>query len=138
MTIDWLFIGFALGFVSAAWICPAVNKAIKKIREKMKEHGNWISVKDRMPEPETEVLIVADRNGYKVVTTAMYEDGKMSTEDSAWNWYDTNFDYDEESDLYLIPEGWWEYRHYNAEEVWNNAVDDPVTHWMPLPGTTED
>lgn len=33
MTIDWLFIGFALGFVTAAWICPAVGKAYRKLTE---------------------------------------------------------------------------------------------------------
>ncbi len=94
----------------------------------------WISVDDRMPEPETEVLILAVRsNGYKVITTAMYENGKVSTEDSNWCWYDLDFDYDEENDVYLIPEGWWEYRHYNPDDVLNNAVDDKVTHWMPLP-----
>ena len=53
---------------------------------------NWISVKDRLPECEKEVLIVTD-NG--IITTAMYEDGKMSTDDSAWNWYDLDFYYDE-------------------------------------------
>lgn len=32
MTTDWLFIGYVLGFVTAAWICPAVKKIIKKWR----------------------------------------------------------------------------------------------------------
>ena len=95
--------------------------------------NEWISVKDRLPEPETEVLILADRRGYKVITTAMYEDGSISDEDSEWNWYDIDFNYDEENDKYLIPEGWWEYRHYNPDDVYDNAVDDKVTHWMPLP-----
>lgn len=99
-----------------------------------RNEGVWISVDDRMPEPETEVVILAVRsNGYKVITTAMYENGKVSTEDSIWSWYDIDFDYDEENDVYLIPEGWWEYRHYNPDDVLNNAVDDKVTHWMPLP-----
>ena len=41
--------------------------------------NNWISVKDRLPEAEQEVLILTE-NG--VITTAMYEDGTIYTEDS--------------------------------------------------------
>lgn len=93
----------------------------------------WISVKERLPDPETEVVILALRKNFKIMTTAMYEDGTVSTDDSIWNWYDIDFNYDEENDQYLIPEGWWEYRHYNPDDVYNNCVDDIVTHWMPLP-----
>lgn len=101
--------------------------------------AGWISVEDRLPGPEKEVLILAVRKNEAlqytgtVITTAMYEDGKISTEDSEWNWYDLDFDYDEENDRYLIPRGWWEYRHYNPDDVYNCCVDDVVTHWMPLP-----
>ena len=95
--------------------------------------AEWISVKERLPEPETEVVILALRKNFKIMTTAMYEDGTVSTDDSIWNWYDIDFNYDEENDQYLIPEGWWEYRHYNPDDVYNNCVDDIVTHWMPLP-----
>ena len=69
----------------------------------------------------------------ELITTAIYEDGKVSTEDSEWNWYDLDFNYDEENDCCYIPEGWWEYRHYNDDDVFNNPIDDEVTHWMPLP-----
>lgn len=92
--------------------------------------NNWISVKDRLPNPEEEVFIYT-QNG--TVTTAIYEDGKISTDDSIWCWYDVDFEYDEVNDTYLIPEGWWEYRHYNPDDVYNCAVDDVVTHWIPLP-----
>lgn len=95
---------------------------------------NWISVKERLPEPEVEVIVLAvSSNGYKTITTAMYEDGKTATDDSIWFWFEMDFDYDEENEQYLIPEGWWEYRHYNPDEVYNNVVNDVVTHWMPLP-----
>lgn len=92
--------------------------------------GEWISVKDRLPDAEQEVLILTEN---RVITTAMYEDGTVSTDDSCWDWYDADFDYDEGNDKYLICEGWWEYRHYNPDDVYNNCVDDRVTHWMPLP-----
>ena len=103
--------------------------------------SEWISVDERLPEPEKEVLILAIRryvymgevHEAHTITTAMYEDGTMSTEDSEWNWHDIDFIYDEENDVQYIPEGWWEYRHYNPDDVYNNAVDDKVTHWMPLP-----
>lgn len=29
MTIDWLFIGYLFGFITSAWIRPAVGKAYK-------------------------------------------------------------------------------------------------------------
>lgn len=99
----------------------------------------WISVKDRLPECEQEVLVrvkhkqYSSEKFYYVTTTAMHEDGTMNTEDSMWFWNDMEFDYDEENDVYLVPEGWWEYRHYNPDDVYNNMIDGEVTHWMTLP-----
>ena len=37
-----------------------------------------------------------------IITTAMYEDGTISKEDSEWNWYDIDFIYDEENDIEYI------------------------------------
>jgi hypothetical protein len=52
----------------------------------------WIPVTERLPEPETEVLVLAERKIYSfkegrvtthhTVTTGMYEDGSKNTEDS--------------------------------------------------------
>ncbi len=95
--------------------------------------NEWISVKEQLPEPERQVLVLTTRNGHTIVTDGMYENGKISTEASCWCWYDLDFDYDEENDLYLIPEGWWEYKHYNGDDEHNHLIDDVVTHWMPLP-----
>lgn len=102
--------------------------------------SEWISVKDRPPKPETEVFIYAEiRRDDKVIgyvtTTAIYEDGTIHTGESIWNWDDINYwgTYDEEADDYIIPEGWWEERHYNDDDTRNLQVDDFVTHWMLLP-----
>lgn len=94
---------------------------------------DWISVKDMLPQVEEDVLVLADRNGHKFVTIAIYENGSMTTEDSSWIWEADNFTYDEDRDTYIIPEGWWEDKVYNPDDVYNYPVDDVVTHWMPLP-----
>lgn len=99
----------------------------------------WIPVTERLPEPETDVLAVCNRNGYIFVVPAIYEDGKMLTQDSKWNWCDiyTYGLYNEEADDYYVPSGWWENRQFNPDDVYNNPVDCPVTHWMPLPEPPE-
>lgn len=101
----------------------------------LREKQRWIPVTERMPEPETGVLAVCNRNGYIFVIPAIYEDGKLLTQESAWNWSDIYCYglYDEEADDYYIPEGWWENRQFNPDDVYNNPVDCAVTHWMPLP-----
>ena len=104
--------------------------------------SEWISVKERLPECEQEVLISAVRK-YRckdetrtdnIITTALYEDGKMLEVNSKWRWEDIDYaGWNEEEDCGIIPEGWWEYRHYNPDEVYNNLVDDFIIAWMPLP-----
>lgn len=99
----------------------------------------WISVKDRLPENEQDVIICVERRHYsnpnrfiRIVAKAFYTDGKHSTEHTAYVWDNDCIDmeYDEENDVYLIPEGWWESIEYGEEF---SAVSDFVTHWMPLP-----
>lgn len=108
-------------------------------RDALREKQRWIPVAERLPEPETDVLAVCNRNGYIFVILAIYEAGKMLTRDSAWNWSDIYCYglYDEEADDYYIPEGWWENRQFNPDDVYNNPVDCAVTHWMPLPEAPE-
>lgn len=100
----------------------------------LREKPWWIPVAERLPEPETDVLAVCNRNGYIFVIPAIYEDGKKLTRDSAWNWSDIDCYglYDEEADDFYIPEGWWENRQFNPDDVYNNPVDCAVTHWMPM------
>lgn len=102
--------------------------------EKLHQNNTWISVKDKLPTAEVEVLVYTKG---KIITTAMYEDGTIREENSMWHWdgleYWNDTNYDEENDSYIIPEGWWEYRHYNPDDVYNNPIDDEVLFWQPLP-----
>lgn len=109
-------------------------------RDALREKQRWVPVTERMPKPEIDVLIVCNRNGYRFVAPAIYEDGKMLTQDSVWNWNEiyTYGLYSEEADDYYIPEGWWENRQFNPDDVYNNPVDCAVTHWMPLPEAPEE
>ena len=109
--------------------------------------NEWIDASIQKPPCEKEVLIKCRRvwKTYSVrlgadieqesifITTAMYEDGTMNTEESNWNWYECDFEYDEENDWWIIPEGWWEYNHFNDDDEYNNEVDCEVVAWMELP-----
>ena len=68
----------------------------------------WIPITERLPKPETEVMIVCNRNGRRFIATAIHEDGTLFVGDSNWNWNDIceYGCYDEERDDYLIPECW--------------------------------
>lgn len=106
----------------------------------------WIPVSERLPECEQEVLICTMKRVYvskktgmdwceePVITPALYEDGTMLEVNSKWRWEDIDYaGWDEEEDCGIIPEGWWENRHFNPDEVYNNIVDKKVVAWMPLP-----
>ena len=96
----------------------------------------WRNPETDPPKVETEMLILYrnDIDGYSI-TTAHYEDGSVFLQDSVWYWEDLPDwgTYDEERDDYKIPKGWWEYRHFNLDGVYNNKIDRPVVGWMPLP-----
>lgn len=101
----------------------------------------WIPVTERLPECEQEVLICTEKKIVgrdvcidSIVTPAIYEDGTMLEVESMWSWYDMDFDeWDDEEDCGIIPMGWFENRHFNPDDVYNNPVDRKVVAWMPLP-----
>lgn len=133
----------ALDALQAPEICninPRHIELIKNIPAADVAPVGWISVKDKLPEPETEVLAVCVRNGYRFICPVIYEDGTKLTQNSIWNWYelDNYGTYSEENDDYFVPEGWWENRQFTPDDVYNNPVDCAVTHWMPLPDPPKD
>ena len=96
----------------------------------------WRNPETDPPKVEEEVLIMYQTaSGGCGITTAHYEDGTLLSQDSIFCWDELAAwgELDEEHDDYIIPKGWWEYRHFNQDEVYNNRVDYPVRGWMPLP-----
>ena len=99
----------------------------------------WIPCSERLPENETEVEIscirkyigAGDKKKVAYFTArAFYTDGTMTTEDSSYVWEDCdNWEYDEEKDAYIIPEGWWECVTFSDEF---GVVDAEVIAWQPL------
>jgi len=96
-------------------------------------HNGWIPVDERMPKAEEEVLVCIKGYRTDIITSAIYEDGEVRENESVWNWQDIDGEWDEDEDCYIIPEGWWEYRHFNPDDIYNNVIDREVTAWMPLP-----
>ena len=93
--------------------------------------GEWIPCIERLPKAEEKVWIQTERGK---VCFAMYEDGTISEDDSAWHWYDLHFDkWDEENDCGIIPEGWWEWTEFHPDVEFDCPVDEVVVAWMPLP-----
>lgn len=119
-------------------IIEIVNQLAEEMGVSKMENTTWIPCSERLPTVETKVLILAKRKyrdgSFKnIITTAMYEDGTMLENDSRWRWEDIEGKWDEENDCYIIPEGWWEDKMYNADGELNHLVDDEVLYWQPLP-----
>ena len=108
------------------------------IEQTAAEYNNgWIPVESgKLPENEKEVEITFRKKHYKTGETlyltarAFYEDGTITTEDSAYGWSGTdNWEYCEEKDACIIPEGW--YEGVSFAEVFG-IVDMPVIAWRYL------
>jgi hypothetical protein len=115
-------------------VIPTIEKA--PTIEPEKAFPEWRNPETDPPKVEEEVLIMYQTaSGECGITTAHYEDGTLLSQDSIFYWDELAAwgKLDEEHDDYIIPKGWWEYRHFNQDEVYNNRVDYPVVGWMPLP-----
>lgn len=120
---------FAKNYDGSVAECVTIGAAERILRKHTKNDG-WIPVEKGLPECEQEVFILTERG---TETTALYEDGKILESKSKWYWNDIEGEWDDEEDCMIIPEGWWEYRHFNPDDVYNNVVDEKVIAWHPLP-----
>ena len=89
---------------------------------------------DDLPEVEREVEVacLAD-SGITTYTHGLYENGKVRESKSKWYWCELYMYgiYCEDIDEYLIPEGWWEWSHYNPER-YSNIIDDKIIAWREI------
>lgn len=94
----------------------------------------WIPVSERLPESGERVLACCrvkwlGGGGRTYVCAAFHSAPKTETCVSSDG---IDMEYDEETDEYYLPEGWWEVIN-NWDDYSFVAIGDFVTHWMPLP-----
>lgn len=115
---------------------PSVSDYAEECKYFKPKANVWIPCSERLPENEKEVEITYTGEQYitgeKLYLTAraFYEDGTFTTENSAYSWEETdNWEYDEKTDAYMIPQGWFE--SVSFTEVFG-VIDMPVIAWRPI------
>lgn len=77
-------------------------------------------------------LIVDNFAGGGGASTGIYEDGTVAEADSTWC-LEASGEWIESYGCYVIPVGWFEYKHYSHEGCCLNcAIEDEVIAWMPF------
>ena len=97
----------------------------------------WVAVSERLPESERTVLayyLNSHNKGRRI--RAEYIAAKTKGADDGWD-EEYTAEYDEETDQYFWPAGW-----YEVMDNWDGlthvaVVEGDVTHWMPLPKSPE-
>lgn len=94
----------------------------------------WTSVKDAMPQSGVTVLAYyKNRNGFERRIRAKWTATKTEEANAEYDWGE----YDEETDTYWTPGGWYECID-NWDEFSSVMVSEgEITHWMPMPAAPD-
>ena len=98
----------------------------------------WVSVDDKLPDSGVHVLLCCEMHRYgggiagKYVCDGYYAEANKIIAGGFPD--ECNCEYSEEDDEYYLCEGWYEVIK-NWDDYNSVAVEDFVTHWMPLPST---
>lgn len=118
----------------------AIDECITKWRkmQEIQDKYSWHDLRgnpEDLPPTEVEVDIAYEVNvcnGLKFINTAraFYEDGTITSEDSSKMCYDFDYceawDYDEETDSYIISKGWYEAVKFTENAV---VIGTPIIAW---------
>lgn len=99
-------------------------------RKLIEEKPRWIPATERLPESGIHVLLACKTWGGNKYVCDGFHTEKFSQPTEFYE--DIDADYSEETDEYYFPEGWWEVIK-NWDDYSCVAIEDAVTHWMPLP-----
>lgn len=116
-----------------------IDELAKKLCGGRPKQSEWISVEDRLPESGVHCLLCCDMKRIDGSHSQYVCDGfhvERFSEQASGVDDDCVTEYNEEDDEYYISEGWYEVIK-NWGEYNSVAIDDFVTHWMPLPEPPE-
>lgn len=120
--------GYGLGWKDSDDIAEQLYKEGYRKQE-------WISVEDRLPESGVRCLLCCDVKLYDGTHRQYVCDGYHAErfKEECYSADDECVtEYNEETDEYYLHEGWYECIN-NWDDYSSIAIDDTVTHWMPLP-----
>lgn len=104
-----------------------IDKQLTDAVDALAAQFHWTPIIDGTPHVMQPVLVTVQGDHRRVVARAAWVP-KHTVEDTE---SEAEFcDYDEKTELYYWPEGW--YEAPVEGETWTH-LSDTVTHWMPLP-----
>lgn len=92
-------------------------------------NSGWISVEDKLPDFECLAFYTNERGKGRIIVAHYIEKHKevADTEDTEW------LDYDETTDEYYYPAGWYENIDNWPDYSFIKVNEGIITHWRPLP-----